>query len=866
MTAKVGSAGSSMKKTLNLSHSRQTWVNGLRRLLQAARRCPTTVVLSATMVLVSLVGFIVPRSEWGWDFLDGGENEILRQHHWWGALSSLLAVSDVAGLCLTVLVLAISVGAVERVMGSWRTLLAYLGGGVLASFGGSVIGWLEETYFSALPLNAPSRDVLSPWASILCTVVAGSAFMGTLWRRRVRLLATVLAVMFYLYSGAANDLFSLVAIPIGLGLGFLLGGSHPGTRLIHSSHHEMRVLVAAAVGISAIGPVVATMFGAGRGLLSPYGWFGTDQVYVIAGQPCAFGSSVACPLPADGIIDDDFVHQLVQMMPAAGLVGLIPVALALVTAWGLFRGRREALWIALIGNLAMFVYLAPFALSEALSLGDTIAVNSRSETPYIWQDFVAIMVSAVLPLANTIIFMASRRHFRVATPRRLFRRYITAVCGTALATLVATVAGQIIWKDQFTPTPSILDILVSSPLRLLPPGFQHPELYTFVPRGFMAEIFWYLPSVVFWSAALWITIRLMAVRPAISGQEERRRARVLLERGGGDTLSFMTTWAGNRYWFAPDADAAVAYRLESNTAVTLGGPFGPDYGRPDIIESFVRYCGDHGWTPLFYNVDDRIRLILEERGWSSLHVAEEALLQPAEWAPTGKKRQDIRTATNRAARENLAAVWTSWAELNIFHRNQLTALSEEWVTEKELPEMGFTLGGLDELTDPAVRLMVAIDENDRVQAVTSWLPHYGADGVDGYTLDFMRRGPEAMPGIIEFVIGAAAEQMKTDGMTVMSLSGAPLARLGTPDGESGRIARLLDLLGQSLEPAYGFRSLLAFKRKFQPVFEPRWLLYPDATKLPAAGIAILRSYMPQLTLRGAARLARQLGATERTPR
>ena len=32
-------------------------------------------------------------------------------------------------------------------------------------------------------------------------------------------------------------------------------------------------------------------------------------------------------------------------------------------------------------------------------------------------------------------------------------------------------------------------------------------------------------------------------------------------------------------------------------------------------------------------------------------------------------------------------------------------ICEQWVVQKGLPELGFTLGGLDELPDPDVRLM-----------------------------------------------------------------------------------------------------------------------------------------------------------------
>ena len=60
--------------------------------------------------------------------------------------------------------------------------------------------------------------------------------------------------------------------------------------------------------------------------------------------------------------------------------------------------------------------------------------------------------------------------------------------------------------------------------------------------------------------------------------------------------------------------------------------------------------------------------------------------------------------------------------------------------------MGFTLGGLDELADDEVRLLVAVDADRTVHGVTSWLP-VRRDGVTvGWTLDFMRRRGEGFRG------------------------------------------------------------------------------------------------------------------------
>ncbi len=233
-------------------------------------------------------------------------------------------------------------------------------------------------------------------------------------------------------------------------------------------------------------------------------------------------------------------------------------------------------------------------------------------------------------------------------------------------------------------------------------------------------------------------------------------------------------------------------------------------------------------------------------------MAEETLLRLADLSFTGRRWQDVRTAVNRARREGVTACWTAWSAAV---REQVRALSAEWAVGKGLPEMGFTLGGLEEIDDPQVRMLLAVDAAERVLAVTSWLP-VRAEGVTvGWTLDFMRRRADAPSGIMEFLIATAARDVRADGAALLSLSGAPLARVGGQDGDRV-LQRLLDLLARRLEPVYGFGSLLAFKAKFQPLYRPLLLAYPDPVALPVIGNALARAYLPALSPRALTRLAR----------
>jgi phosphatidylglycerol lysyltransferase len=215
----------------------------------------------------------------------------------------------------------------------------------------------------------------------------------------------------------------------------------------------------------------------------------------------------------------------------------------------------------------------------------------------------------------------------------------------------------------------------------------------------------------------------------------------------------------------------------------------------------------------------------------------------------------VRSALNRAAKEGMSYRHVVLADEPWGVRSQVRAICDEWVGDKGMPEMGFTLGGMEEALDPATRVGLAVDADGSVHGVTSWLPVHGPAGeVHGWTLDLMRRRAGGFRPVMEFLIGSAILAFQAQDVRFVSLSGAPLAR-SAPDAAATPVDRLLDVLGQELEPVYGFRSLHTFKTKFHPRYEPMYLAYRDEGDLPRIGIALTRAYLPNTRLPALVRLA-----------
>jgi phosphatidylglycerol lysyltransferase len=777
-----------------------------------------------------------------------GFSQVVLNGRWWTPLTSVLVSDGGAQVVFVLFGVIVLVGISERVMGAARTALAF----VVTPVVGAVVGITGQAIGNAAgeiwSLRVTGFVSLDPMAALVGVAMTATAFAGRLWRRRVRVLLLSTVVVYLLYGGQPSDLYRLCAAFAGLGLGYVLRQPDASGFWPRSSHHEARVLLAAVIAITGLGPAVTLLSTPRLGPLAPLG------LLIANPRPMGRGVLQRCLelQSQNDCLRDVNLERISGVGPV--ILTLLPLVALLVAALGISRGRSFGAWLAIVVNLAMAALAALY-----YGLVPLFPQNSvKTAVPGLrWEMPLDLTICTLFPLAVAIVVFASMRHFTIRTSRRVARLYLLAVVGSLITlSAIYVVVGEIL-RNQFRPRVGIVELLSDLPDRFAPVGFLIIEPFTFRPASPLTHLLYNWVGPLFWLVvvvgALAITLRRS--RRAFNG---RARAIRILRMGGGGSLSYWGTWEGNHYWFSPDGLAAVAYRVINGIAITTSEPFGTRASALAAVAQFARYCDDNGWVPYYYGIHSEFAEVCQGMGWSIAVVGDETIVHPAEWHTTGKQWQDVRSSINRAERDGVAAIWTRFSELTPRHVSQIEEISELWVAEKELPEMGFTLGGMDELRDDEVRLMIAVDSTDHIVGITSWLPSYAEGHVLGWTLDFMRRVPDGPNGVMEFLIARAAEQFRNDGIEFLSLSTAPLTRNNSGELENTGIARMLRYIGVRLEPVYGFTSLFNFKRKFQPEFRPIYMAYPDSLSLPTIGLALARAYVPSLSPRQAVRFMRSL--------
>ncbi|AHH97820.1 DUF2156 domain-containing protein [Kutzneria viridogrisea] len=767
----------------------------------------------------------------------------LAEGYWWTPLSSAFWCSTLPSyIVVSLLVLAIGVPS-ERLLGRRMTGLVLVLGQVVGSLlTVGVVALLARTGDYWLVSLSETYDV-GPSPALVGLGVVLTYKLSALWRRRLRLFLFTGVLVLALYSGTLLDVMRVVDALLGLALGRVLIGRSTAT-VGASSRSETKVLVALVVAATAFGPILTLFSKSGYGPLQFMQYMfaspgvGPDEVQNSCNDPAL---AAQCRLARSQTLGTGFGSAITSIGPAL---------LLLAAAEGLRRGRRFAWWLALVFNLVLAVACALFSLSWA---EESAAAGEPTSN-----ELLLLVAPVVVPCLVIGLLLATRRFFTVTAPRATYLRLGLGLVATA----VLTAGGYLLigyWdRAHFEPVPDLGGLLGDLPSRYLPPAYAFLNSVDFLPTGGIALVVWEFCGAVFWVVLLiGLLISFWRSRTAVD-DEATARARALMVANSGSSLAYMTTWPGNHYWFTEDGRSALAYRVAATVALTTGGPLGDPAVHSEAVRGFEEFCRRNGWTPCLYSVTERLRDTAVDLGWKAVQVAEDTVVPLAELEFTGKKWQDIRTALNKAGKAGIRAEWVNYPRAPLSITDQVRAISEEWVADKGMPEMGFTLGGMDELNDPDVRCLVAVDEQWTVHGITSWLPVYRDGQVVGWTLDFMRRrGSSTFKGVMEFLIASAAQLVKEEGAEFLSLSGAPLARLDRGEQVTA-LQRILDVTGKALEPVYGFRSLLSFKAKFQPEYLPLYMAYPDPSALPAIGNAIGRAYLPDLTARQGLRLARKL--------
>jgi phosphatidylglycerol lysyltransferase len=161
------------------------------------------------------------------------------------------------------------------------------------------------------------------------------------------------------------------------------------------------------------------------------------------------------------------------------------------------------------------------------------------------------------------------------------------------------------------------------------------------------------------------------------------------------------------------------------------------------------------------------------------------------------------------------------------HLEEIRAVSDQWLGSKHTREKRFSIGFFDPEYLRRCPIALIRREGRIIAFANLWAP----ESREELSIDLMRHADGAPSGVMEYLFAELLLWGHAQGYRWFSLGMAPLSGF-----EHHRLAPLWNRLGALLfrhgEHFYNFRGLRAFKDKFDPVWEPRYLASPGGLATP----------------------------------
>jgi lysyl-tRNA synthetase, class II len=537
---------------------------------------------------------------------------------------------------------------------------------------------------------------------------------------------------------------------------------------------------------------------------------------------------------------------------AAAVVGLLDIAAG---TFPRFRhSRMHAMAEVLPGSFG------PFAAALSLSSGVLLlllAHGLKRRKRRAWRAAVALLpagaaaqfvyrhslAGVLISLALLVPLLRHRDEFAaLPDPRSRWR---------ALANFVLMGAGSLalglvivsVHPHRMVGDPSLADRLTHVLYGLF--GFEGPVDY-------QGNTSW---TVAFSLGALgWlttVTTVYLAFRPehpaARLTEEDETRLRALLARHGArDSLGHFSLRRDKAVVFSPSGKAAVTYRVVSGVMLASGDPIGDVEAWPGAIERFMDEAKAHSWTPAVMGCSETGGEVwTRETGLDALELGDEAVVDVADFSLSGRAMRNVRQMVKRIERAGYETRVRRIRDLGEAELERIRRAAEDWRGTDT--ERGFSMA-LGRIGDPADGdcLIATAHKADGapggygdLKAVLHFVPW----GEDGVSLDLMRRDRSADPGMNELLIVAALQAAPKLGIACVSLNFA-MFRSALARGEkigAGPVLRAWRGLLVFLSRWFQIESLYKFNAKFQPRWEPRFVVYRASGDLPRIGFAAMQA-------------------------
>jgi phosphatidylglycerol lysyltransferase len=358
-------------------------------------------------------------------------------------------------------------------------------------------------------------------------------------------------------------------------------------------------------------------------------------------------------------------------------------------------------------------------------------------------------------------------------------------------------------------------------------GYSDQLWWTFALHGNAPRMLRASLAVIVLGSAYVLLNMLRPARPepAVAGPGELARARALIATSDA-TLANAALTGDKRLLFSDAEDAFVMYQIAGRSWIALGDPVGSKDGAEELVWRLREISDYHGGQTVFYQVGTERLALYVDLGLAALKIGEEARVPLEEFSLEGAARAELRQSHRRAQRDGATFEVVPPQGLEAL-MPVLQRISATWLASKSTGEKRFSVGAFSPQYLRQFPVAVVRSAGAPAAFANLWTTGTRAE----LSVDLMRFDSDAPRAAMDYLFIELMLWGRQAGYRWFNLGMAPLSGL-----ESHPLAPAWHRVGNFIfrhgEHFYNFEGLRRYKAKFDPTWEPRYLVARGGIALP----------------------------------
>ncbi|WP_216452187.1 bifunctional lysylphosphatidylglycerol synthetase/lysine--tRNA ligase LysX [Arcanobacterium phocae] len=522
-----------------------------------------------------------------------------------------------------------------------------------------------------------------------------------------------------------------------------------------------------------------------------------------------------------------FVDYAFSFVALPGYPSLFITLLMVILTSGMLRGQRAALVFYLvvvqlpnlIGGIEEYLFFSDelFSLSPAA--------------------IVAVTTNMLFALLYICIGIWSIKEFPMRVRGRWALSLLILVTGLALSTLIAW--AMLTYQHVPTaegPLSTAVDIAFG-----ISPNDPAELAHYRIPHAIR------IVSGVISAMGLFIGLMVLlksAKVPSVSATEHMTIRRLLLDPPSTDSLGYFATRYDRNMVLSPDGRAAVTYRVVNGVCLAAGDPIGDPQSWKAAVTTWRDYARKHSWVVAAVSVSEAGAKAYKVASLNAFPLGDETIIDVADFHL--KDLPDVRRALSAPRRAGYSVKVCRQHAIPAEELTQLALLADKW---RVGDERGFTMAS-ERVGDPRDWRNVIVSAHDSSGNPIGLLT-FAPWGLHGLSLDVMRRSPDAVSGVTEFMVASLAQESANMGIEQISLNFVVMRETierGAKVGASIRQRFAMKFL-MFTSRWWQIYSLYRSNVKYRPRWQTRYLCIDNAffTARTLLAYATAEGFLPSLS-------------------